>query len=64
MHSHVLDTFGRADSMEWRHRRHTIQANSHPTGQTDRYLVWDHADQLVAEVPSLQAARRWINRTN
>ena len=61
MHTNILDTFGRPDSVEWRHRQHTIRANSHPIGRDDRFLVWDRADQLVAEVPSLQSARRWID---
>jgi hypothetical protein len=62
MHTNILDTFGTADSVEWRHRRHTIRANTHPTGAGDRFMVWNSADQLVAEAPSLRSARRWIDR--
>jgi hypothetical protein len=61
MHAHVLDDFGRPDSVEWRHRRYTVSGNSRPTGPADRYFIWDRRDQLVGEVPSLQAARRWID---
>ena len=61
MHPQLIDTFGTPDSMEWRHRRHVVRANGHPTGDGDRYLVWDRADELVAECPSLRAAGHWID---
>lgn len=61
MHPQLIDTFGTHDSMEWRHRRHVVRANGHPTGDGDRYLVWDRADELVAECPSLRAAGHWID---
>lgn len=61
MHPQLIDTFGTPDSMEWRHRRHVIRANGHPAGNGDRFLVWNRADVLVAECPSLRDAGHWID---
>lgn len=61
MHAITLDNFNTPDSIEWRHRRYVVKRNGWPRGNGDLFLIWDRFDQVVAEVPSLQSARRWID---
>lgn len=62
MHATIHDSLNAPDSIEWQHRRHRVRLNGWPQGLDDAYLIWDGADTLIGEAPSLRAAQRLIDQ--
>ena len=63
-----LDSFNRIDSVEWQYKNHSVVMNSHPTfwesGHrvvSDKYFVYNPADERIGDAHTLVEAKDLIN---